>query len=214
MFPEFNLYRSLTTLPGILLGFTFHEYAHAYAATRFGDPTPENQGRLTLNPIAHIDIWGLLLIIVAGFGWAKPVQTNPSYYKGNVRGKDMAVSVVGPAANLMIAVICAAAIVIFSRAGAFGGISRNAAQVLFDILNEAVWINCALFVFNLVPIPPLDGYHILANLLPWSITRYLYRIERYGSIILMIFVISNLSGKLLGSGAGFIYDGIFRILGV
>lgn len=210
MFPTFNLYDTIVSLPGILIGFTFHELAHAYLATIFGDPTPGRQGRLTANPLAHIDIWGLLLIIFAGFGWAKPVETNPSNYHTRIREKDIAVSVVGPAANLLIAVIVTAIIFILHKAG----VGPNSAKVLFDILGSAAWINCVLFIFNLVPIPPLDGFHILADVLPNSFYRFVEFVQRYGYIILLIFILSPLSDYVVQYGATFIYSGVYAMFGM
>lgn len=210
MFSNFNLYDAIVTLPGILIGFTFHEFAHAYLATLFGDSTPQRQGRLTVNPLAHIDIWGLLLIIFAGFGWAKPVQTNPSNYHTRVREKDIAVSVIGPVTNLLIAIAAAAVIFVLFLVG----INLSSSKALFDILNGVVWINSVLFVFNLVPIPPLDGFHILADILPNSFYRFVEFVQRYGYIILLLFILSPLSDYLIQNGADFVCHTIYRIFGL
>jgi Zn-dependent proteases len=196
------------------MGFTFHEYAHAYAATKFGDPTPERQGRLTVNPLAHIDIYGFILIIIAGFGWAKPVQTSPSRYKGNVRLKDIIVSVVGPLTNLLMSIAFAILVAVLIKSGILTIIGLNSSQVILDILDRAVQINCVLFIFNLIPIPPLDGFHVLVDLLPPSFYRFVGAIERYGYIVLLIFVLSPLSDEVIGNGAGFIYNGIYNILSI
>lgn len=210
MFSNFNLYDTIVTLPGILIGFTFHEFAHAYLATLFGDSTPQRQGRLTVNPLAHIDIWGLLLIIFAGFGWAKPVQTNPSNYHTRVREKDIAVSVIGPVTNLLIAIVVTGIAFVFYKAG----FNNNSSKVLFDILDGAIWINCVLFIFNLVPIPPLDGFHILADILPNSFYRFVEFVQRYGYIILLIFILTPASDYIIQYGAGFVYTSVYRLFGL
>lgn len=210
MFPNFDLYYTLVTLPGILLGFTFHEYAHAYAATIFGDPTPGRQGRLTVNPLAHIDIWGLLLIIFAGFGWAKPVQTNPSNYHTRVREKDIVVSLVGPFTNLIIAIIAGAVIFIMYRAG----IDYYSSKVLYDILYGVIWINSVLFIFNLIPLPPLDGFHIVVDILPNSFYNFVGFMMKYGNIVLLIFILSPLSNMIVSSGANFVIDFIYKLFGL
>jgi Zn-dependent protease len=214
MFYNFDPYTALITLPGTLLGFTFHEFAHAYTAVRFGDPTPERQGRLTINPLAHIDIWGLILIIFAGFGWAKPVQTNPSNYQGDIRKKDLIVSFAGPVANLVIAIIASIIAVALLRSGVYKSMDTNAVQVIFDILDRAIWINCVLFIFNLVPIPPLDGFHVLADLLPLESFDFIHMLHRYSNIILMIFIISPASDYVVGAGALFVYKAILTALGM
>jgi len=214
MFQNFNLLEAITSLPGILIGFTFHEYAHAYTSARFGDPTPESQGRLTINPLAHIDVWGLLLIIFAGFGWAKPVQTNPSYYRGDVKKKDMIVSMAGPMTNLVIAIIVCIIILVISRLELLGTLDGAMASTVADILYNAAWINCVLFIFNLIPIPPLDGFHILSDLMPESSRNIIFTMDRYGYIILMVFILSPFSDVIIGNGARMVLRAILILLGM
>lgn len=214
MFPNINIQEAILTVPGILIGFTFHEYAHAYMATMFGDPTPRRQGRLTANPLAHIDPWGFILILLFRFGWAKPVQTNPSNYGGDIRKKDLLVSLAGPVTNLIIAIIFGVIDLLLVRSGILEKIDLNSALIVVQILNYVVIINSILFIFNLVPIPPLDGFHILADILPQSAYRFIYTVERYGYIILMIFVISPLCDFIVGNIGGFIYKNIFMLLGL
>lgn len=208
------LLETLIKLPGILIGFTFHEYAHAYAAHKFGDPTPERQGRLTANPLAHIDLWGFLLILFANFGWAKPVETNPSYYRGDARKKDLIVSLVGPLANLAIAMIFVFIILVIGRTGLVRTLGVSSANILVEILYSTAWINCILFIFNLVPIPPLDGFHILSDIVPESSYRLIYTMERYGYIILLVFILSPLSDLVIRRGAGFVYKTMFLLMGM
>lgn len=212
MFSNFNLLETLTTLPGILLGFTLHEFAHAYMADRFGDPTPGNQGRLTLNPFAHIDIFGLIMIIFAGFGWAKPVQTSPSRYRGNIRQKDIIVSIAGPVANLLIAFATGIVTFILIKTKVLSSMNDSTLEVIEMILTNTIWINCVLFIFNLVPIPPLDGFHVLSDLLPSRFYNILSSIERYSYIILLVFILSPASDEVIVRGASFIMNGILSII--
>lgn len=197
MFPRIDIAQILLTLPGILLAFTFHEYAHAYMATKFGDPTPRSQGRLTANPLVHIDIIGFLFIVLFGFGWAKPVHTNPSYYRGNIRKKDMLVSLAGPAANLIIAIVCAIIYTVLIKVGVLNFYSSKSSNIILMMLSYAIDINCVLFVFNLLPIPPLDGFHILVDILPQSAYNIVYTLERYSTLILMVFVILPVSRQII-----------------
>ena len=214
MFPNIDIRETLLTIPAILIAFTFHEYAHAYMATRFGDPTPERQGRLTANPLAHIDPWGFILILLFRFGWAKPVQTNPSNYRGNVRQKDLLVSLAGPVANLIMAVTAGLLCLLLIRSGLLRNIGSSSASTILEIIENVIYINCILFIFNLVPIPPLDGFHILTDLLPASAYRFTYTAERYGTIILMIFIISPLSTIIVGKGGSYLFFSLLRILGL
>lgn len=203
----------LLLLPGILIGFTFHEYAHAYMSDRFGDPTPRSQGRLTVNPLVHIDIIGLILIIVFGFGWAKPVQTNPSYYRGNVKEKDIMVSLAGLVMNLIIAFIAAAIFTLLNKAGISNMIAPVPRDIISSMLDGVVLMNSMLFIFNLIPIPPLDGFRVLVNFLPSSTYRAIYTIERYGSFILMFILLVPATRQIINNITVSVYLNIFHILG-
>jgi Zn-dependent protease len=174
-------------IPAILIALTFHEYMHGRVAYALGDPTPKNQGRLTLNPIKHLDPLGSLLLLLVGFGWAKPVEVNPFHFKGD-RGKGMLwVSLAGPGTNLVLAVLAAAA---WRLTGGSGTIMSFFFQYLFQI-------NVVLAVFNLLPVPPLDGSKILAGLLPLKYRHVIYNIERFGTVILLLLVITGFIGVIL-----------------
>lgn len=171
-------------LPAIVLGLTFHEYAHGWTADRLGDRTARYQGRLTLNPAAHIDPIGLLLLFFAGFGWAKPVPVNPNNLKVDQRQGMLLVALAGPVTNMLLAVISA---VVF---GALVGLNL---PYFREIMQYMIQINVVLAVFNLIPIPPLDGSKILAGILPGR-QEWLYQLEQYGSIILILLVFTGLIG--------------------
>ena len=155
------LYKILM-IPAILIAFTFHEYAHAIVADKLGDKTPRFQGRLTLNPIAHIDPMGFILILLTGFGWAKPVQTNPTSYKNYYRD-DLKVSFAGPFANLIIGFIFSIFTVMFWK---YSPMQGTVYTIVLEISKIIVSINCMLFFLNLVPVPGFDGYHIIRDLFP------------------------------------------------
>lgn len=165
-------------IPVVLVTITIHEYAHAKVADVLGDPTPRLAGRLTLNPISHIDPIGFLMLIVVRFGWAKPVPINPYNFRDPRQGS-MYVSLAGPLSNFFTAWFCGI-ILKFVPQDVWLGI-----PVIFSILSYFIWINLALGVFNLIPIPPLDGSHILEGLLPPSAYHIMYNLQRYGFLILI-----------------------------
>lgn len=174
-------------LPAVVLGLTFHELAHGWVADSLGDPTPRYHGRLTLNPLAHVDVIGLILLFIAGFGWAKPVPVNPYNFRGNMRQGMVLVSLAGPAANLVLAFLGAVLL----------GLGVWALPYGYEILTAVVRINIVLAVFNLLPVPPLDGSKILAGLLPGR-QAWLYTLESYGTIILLFLLFTGVIGRVLG----------------
>ena len=180
---DFDIMSFIAGLPGLILAMAVHEYAHARAAVALGDITPRMTGRLTLNPLAHIDPIGLLMLILAHFGWAKPVMINPRNFK-NYKRDDILVSLAGPAANLLLAFLTVVVLLIYSKF--FGRMSQGT----YLVLQLIVLYNINFAIFNMIPLPPLDGSHILKHFLP---ARYAYRyaqIERYSFFILIVFVMT------------------------
>ncbi len=168
----------LLSLPAVLWAITFHEFCHGYAAVLLGDPTPARMGRLTLNPLAHLDPIGALMLLVFRFGWAKPVPIDPRFFRRP--GRDMAiVSLAGSVGNLVTAVACGIAVRLIPDP--FISIPALGRFVVLMIL-----INLGLGVFNLVPSPPLDGSKLLSLFLPPSWLRGFFWLERYGIFILMV----------------------------
>jgi Zn-dependent protease len=169
----------------LMIAFTFHEFAHAYVAYKFGDSTAQKQGRLTLNPLKHLDPFGTILIFIAGFGWARPVPVNRFFFK-KPRLAGVLVSVAGPLSNLVLASI--AFIVAFALIR-FGAVIPAGFSEFLDIF---IWLNIVLFIFNLLPFPPLDGYRILEDLAPNDLRAKMTQWESYGVIIFLIIVITPL----------------------
>lgn len=190
---QIDLLRSVLSIPGILLGFAFHEYAHAKVADRLGDKTPRFEGRLTLNPLAHIDIMGFLLIVFAGFGWAKPVRVNKRAFK-NYYKDDLKVSAAGPLANLVLAFILTIVLAIYQKYVLLNA-GNNLTVIIDYIIDYAVLINVSLFIFNLLPLPGLDGLSILQDFSPKTYYKIADQIYRYQFIILVVVVV--IGGRIL-----------------
>ena len=155
-----DLSRMLKFLPGIIIGLTVHEFSHAYMAKRCGDLTTEAQGRISLNPLKHIDLLGFIMLLVAGFGWAKPVEFNEANLR-NPRKDIMRIAVSGPASNALLAMLLSvvfAAIMHFTE-----GNYSNGIYLTKEVFLYAIYINWGLFIFNMIPLPPLDGSHLLLN---------------------------------------------------
>ncbi|HTE03154.1 MAG TPA: site-2 protease family protein [bacterium] len=170
----------------LIVAATVHEYAHAYVADRLGDPTPRAQGRLTLNPLAHLDPVGALLILIFRFGWAKPVPINPANFT-NWRRDTMLVAAAGPLANITLLFIAG----IPYKLGLLDIGATAAAMPLDHLLQVMLQINAMLAVFNLIPIPPLDGSKILMGLLPPAQAVTYARLQPYGTWILLLLVFTS-----------------------
>lgn len=200
--PGFNLTTIIANVPALLIGFAFHEYAHAFVADRLGDPTPRSQGRLTLNPFVHLDLFGTLMAVFFQFGWAKPVQTHPQYYKGNPTRGHMLVAIAGPLMNLFISFIGMVVWIVLLHS--FGASSWM--PIFSKIMMALVLMNLGLGVFNLLPIPPLDGFSILRWILPARFGSFLNILEQYGMIILMIVLFTDILGIVLFPLVGGLYS--------
>lgn len=175
---DFNPIQIIASLPAIIIAMVFHEYAHARVADALGDPTARYMGRLTLNPVAHIDWIGLIMLILLRFGWAKPVMINPSNLE-NPRRDDIIISLAGPLVNLLIA---------FVGAGIYYFLMMNQISIssgLRMVLSYIILYNVNFAIFNMIPIPPLDGSHVIANLLPSKLAEYYESLARFGFIILI-----------------------------
>jgi Zn-dependent protease len=174
----------------LAIAFTFHEFAHAYSAYKFGDPTAQQLGRVTLDPRKHLDVFGTILILLAGFGWARPVPVNRSRFK-HPRMMGIVVSFVGPLSNLLIALVGMLLVYVLAKLGAWQAMHASnegvyeAVRIFFQIL---INLNLILFVFNLIPLPPLDGYRIVEDLAPLSLRYRMMKLEQWGIYIFLLLV--------------------------
>lgn len=197
----------LLTLPGIILGLSLHEFAHAWMSDRLGDPTPRRQGRLTINPMAHIDWVGFIALLFVGFGWGKPVMIDPSYYK-NRRLGEFLTGIAGVTMNLIVAVILSfptrAILNMYYSSGT--PLLENVALIFY----YAVMINVVLMIFNLIPVPPLDGWGLVTQIFNLQKYRWWYKFYQYGQWILLILIFTNVTDMILGPAV----SAIMRLLGL
>jgi len=174
-------------IPPILLALTFHEYMHGWTAYKMGDPTAKMAGRLTMNPIAHLDPIGTLMLFLVHFGWARPVPVDPRYFR-NPKRDMLIVAAAGPLANMLIALLSGLLARLF-QGGYFSFLPLSVLQPLYVMVILSLQINLGLAIFNLLPIPPLDGSKILMGLVPPRYEAQFNWLERYGSFILMAVII-------------------------
>ena len=171
----------LILAPGIVFALTFHEYAHAYAAFRLGDSTAKGLGRLSLNPVVHLDLIGTVMLFIAGFGWAKPVPVDPRNFQSPRRDM-MYVAIAGPLSNIALAVACSFFIRLISPEFSY----------LFVILAYGIWINVALAIFNMLPMYPLDGSSVLKGMVSPKIAERMTNLDRFGAfLILGVFLLDH-----------------------
>jgi Zn-dependent protease len=187
----FNLMEMVAGLPGLIMALALHEYAHARVAVAMGDFTPKMMGRLTLNPMAHIDPIGLVVLLIARFGWAKPVVINPHNFHDRKKG-EILVALAGPAMNFLLAFL-ALGVMIFLTHTMRIEMSYGLRAVLWLI----VVYNINFGIFNLIPLPPLDGSRILMAVLPYEMQYRFAALERYSMIIFIIFIATPILGYIL-----------------
>ncbi|MGI6328305.1 MAG: site-2 protease family protein [Dethiobacteria bacterium] len=202
----------LGRIPALLIAITFHEYAHGRMAYYWGDPTAKLQGRLTLNPLAHLDPIGLLMLVIVRFGWARPVPINPFNFKDRRKGLFW-VSFAGPGINLILGFLAVFFLIVF-RITAYSIYGSSLYSVFDNILYNLVIYNVFLAIFNMIPLPPLDGSKILSTLLKGRNLQTYYQIEPYGPILLILLLIFGGLGSILGPIAFFIinlYEAVISI---
>ncbi len=197
-----DIFRIVINIPIVLIALTVHEFAHGWVSSKLGDPTPERDGRLTLNPFAHLDLAGTILMILTGFGWAKPVMVDPRYYKNQKKGMAITAAA-GPLANLLMAII--GMIVYYSVV-----IIKEKFQINMDFSTLLMFVyvfiytNLCFMVFNIIPIPPLDGSKVLGLLLPNRVYYTMLQYERYSMILIMVLSLTGVFGGIIGSGVNLI----------
>lgn len=177
----------LLSIPGVIVAITFHEYAHAWMADRLGDDTPRREGRLSLNPLMHMDPIGILMLLFVGFGWGRPVSINPVNFNRtiSIRKANALVAFAGPAMNFILAIIFS---IIYAIYLAFGGtfLVTNSVDIIGTIITSIISMNIGLGVFNLIPLPPLDGSKILVAFLPTKARNW---VESHEHILYLVFII-------------------------
>ena len=200
------LTNALLSIIPALICITFHELSHGYVAYKLGDNTAKNMGRLTLNPIKHIDPFGLLMMVVARFGWAKPVPVNMMNFKNPKRG--MAITALaGPLSNILLAVV-----ILFIYGILYPFLIQSSGGVTaLELIYITAYLSVALAMFNIIPIPPLDGSKILFSFLPSEMYYKLMRYERYGMIILMVIIVTGAFSGYLSVAVTFIFEKLFYI---
>ncbi len=194
--PQGWFINELLMIPGIIIGLCFHEYAHAKVAYKLGDPTPKMEKRVTVNPAAHIDPFGLITLLFVGFGWGKSVNINPYNFK-NRRRDEFLVSIAGVCMNLILAIVFAVIYKLFAGMTGAGLYSAGAMGYICQMIYYTISINVVLMLFNLLPVPPLDGFGIVTQIFnlerqPWYWTLY-----NNGFFILMLLIIFNVTDRVL-----------------
>ena len=194
---------TILLLPAIVIGLSFHEFAHAAMAYKLGDMTPKHQGRVTIDPRAHIDVIGFIALIFIGFGWGQSVMINPRNFK-KPRRDEFLVAIAGVLMNLIIAVLASVLVGILVKTGfAYGSYMQD---VLLKLVINIVWINLVLMVFNLLPIPPLDGFNIIVQIFNLRNTQFYYKVYDKGMIILLVLILFNITNLILSPIVNAVYS--------
>ena len=201
----------LLTLPAVIIAITFHEFAHAFVADKLGDTTPRSQGRLTLNPLKHLDPVGFVLLMFAHVGWGKPVEINPNNFTSNKSKSafEALVSLAGPVMNFIIAIIST---VIYYALYKYAPANEFAISILITLSYLTAIINIGIGVFNLIPLPPLDGEKIFRHILPYKAQQWLDRNSYILNMIFLLLWFFGLLGVVVSPVINVIYKGIFTVV--
>lgn len=200
---------TIMVLPAILIGLSFHEFAHAKVSNMLGDDLPRIQGRVTMNPIAHVDPIGFVALLFIGFGWGKPVQINPRNYK-NPRRDELLVALAGVTMNLLLAILFTGTLrLLFEVQPDF--MNTQMGMVILQMVSAIININIVLMIFNLLPIPPLDGFNVVTQIFNLRETELYYQIYDKGFVILMLLMIFNVTDKILVPAVNLVSNLLFGI---
>ena len=212
----------LYTIPGVLIAITFHEFAHAKVADMLGDDTPRREGRISLNPLAHIDPIGFIMLLFAGFGWGKPVNVNPRNYNRDisVEKADAIVSIAGPAMNIILAIVFTAIyFIIYKFAGSLIYTNRIL-SIIMQMIMYTITLNIGLGIFNLIPLPPLDGSKVIKPFLTYNAKTWFKNNENTFYIIFLVLWITNIVSYIIdpvitvtSNGIYALVSGIFGLFG-
>ena len=208
------LYGLLVSIPGVLIAITFHEFAHGFAAYKLGDNTAKNEGRLSLNPLDHLDPIGTLMLLFAGFGWGKPVHVNPTNYTRRISMEkgEAIVSLAGPLMNIILAFIFA---IVYAAIYKFAGLAfiySTVGQIVIQLIAATISINIGLGVFNLIPLPPLDGSKIIMPFLPYNAKQWFRNNEYIFYIVFVVIWITGIAGMIISPAISWITNAIMSLV--
>lgn len=194
-----GIFSLILSIPAVLLAITVHEFGHAFAAYKLGDDTPLRQGRLSLNPLDHIDPLGIAMLLFVHIGWGKPVQIDPRNYNRNisVEKADAIVSFAGPLMNFITAIIVALIYCAIYKFAGMAFLASNIGMIIMLILADCITMNIGLGVFNLIPLPPLDGSKIFLPILPYNAKTWFMQYEQVFYIIFLVIWITGIAGRLI-----------------
>lgn len=198
-------------LPGIVIGLSFHEYAHALVAYKLGDDTPKIQGRVTINPLAHIDPIGFFAILLIRFGWGKPVEIYPGNFK-NRRRDSILVSLAGVMMNLFIAIFFTLGLKLLHMVVDDNFFISSMGNSISLIIYNIIFINLMLMVFNLLPVPPLDGFSIVTEVFNLRKSEFYYWVSNKGFLILMVLIVFNITGMILTPAIKFLMGIVYTVI--
>ena len=203
----------LLSAPGVLISITFHEFAHGYAAYKLGDDTAKNQGRLSLNPLAHLDPIGTLMLLVAGFGWGKPVEVNPRNYtrKISMEKGEAIVSLAGPLMNFVLAIIFTLIYCAIYKFASTSFLVSTIGGIIMLLISSTISINIGLGIFNLIPLPPLDGSKIIMPFLPYKAKEFFVNNEQIFYIVFVLLWITGLAGTIITPAINWVSKGILAL---
>ncbi len=210
IFSREGLISFLYFLPALLISLSIHEFAHSFIAYKLGDKSQKALGRMTLNPLAHIDLWGFVCIALFGFGWGKPVIVDDRNFKNRSRD-NMLVALAGPMSNILLSIVFTIILKILMVIGVVDlAVSTTSGNLLTNMLVLSIQFNVIFGIFNMLPIPPFDGSKVLFYFLPGKYKEIMYVLERYSFIIILILVFTNISSYIISP----IVSGILKLLNV
>lgn len=200
----------ILTLPAVLIAITFHEYAHAFVADKLGDDTPRIQGRLTLNPFAHLDPIGAVLLVFVHFGWGKPVEINPRNFsrKISMSAGEAIVSLAGPLMNFILAIVFTIISCILVKFASSFILFNQIGAIIYTLIKICISINIGLGVFNLIPLPPLDGSKVLIRFLPTGAKNWFIQNEQIFYIVFIVIWITGIAGSVISPAIQAMYNGL------
>lgn len=203
----------LLSAPGVLIAITFHEFAHGYAAYKLGDDTAKRQGRLSLNPFAHLDPIGTLMLLVAGFGWGKPVEVDPRNYtrKISMEKGEAIVSLAGPLMNFILAIIFTLVYCAIYKFASATFMASTVGTVIMLLISTTISINIGLGVFNLIPLPPLDGSKIIMPFLPYKAKEFFVNNEQIFYIAFILIWITGIAGTIITPAINWVSKGVLAL---